>query len=284
VLGGFSPYDASIEYYRLAGYPHSILIEYILIVGMTLGGVNFVIHFRVLPGRLRSLWDNAEMRAWWLLLAVFTAVIMLERAWRVESYAGLSPLAGPFWTRLESDFRTTLFQVVSVITTTGFGTKDLAAPYFGDLARILFLVMMVGGGCVGSTGGGIKVLRLVILNKLVWREVYRLRVPPQAVSRVILDGEAVSLNEIQRGCAIYFTWMAMLLLGGAVTEILSEYGGYQALSGMFSALGNVGPCYIPYDKMNQLHPVVKLVYVIGIMAGRLEILPVLLLFSRRTWR
>ena len=78
--------------------------------------------------------------------------------------------------------------MVSIITTTGFGTSDIASEYFGEFARQLFMVMMVIGGCVGSTGGGIKVLRVVILTRLIQRETYRQLAPAQAVNILVVDG------------------------------------------------------------------------------------------------
>jgi Trk-type K+ transport system membrane component len=111
-----------------------------------------------------------------------------------------------FWRHLAADFRIILFQVVSIITTTGFGTRDITSTFFG--------------------------------------------------------------------------WMILLIFGGGITEFLSHHTEYQALSGMFSALGKVGPCFISIADMAKLHPVIKIVYIMGMLGGRLEILPVLLLFSR----
>jgi trk system potassium uptake protein TrkH len=282
--GGFSPYDASIEYYRNSRHPNYIWLEYVLIAGMLMGGINFLVHFRVLTRHPKALIDNSEMRYWWGLIGIFTALIMIERFMRIAPFpiADLSSVG--FLQRFEDDFRTALFQVVSIITTTGFGTRDIATSYFGEGARQLFLVMMVIGGCVGSTGGGIKVLRVVILNKLFQREVYRLRVPANAITTVIVDGKAIDLNEIQRAASLFFAWVVLLVFGGMVTEFLSEHSGYAAYSGMFSALGNVGPCYIPLEDLGRLHPIIKLVYILGMLAGRLEILPLVLLFSRKAWR
>ncbi|MEJ2650035.1 MAG: potassium transporter TrkG, partial [Sedimentisphaerales bacterium] len=81
-----------------------------------------------------------------------------------------------------------------------------------------------------------------------------------------------------------FIWIVLILIGGAITAILSQYGPFESLSGMFSAVGNTGPCYIPAHQMVNLNPLVKLTYIFGMLAGRLEILPVLLLFSRRAWK
>lgn len=276
--GGFSPHDASIAYYR-SGYPHYIVIEYILIFGMVLGGTNFLIHYRVLKGRIRSLYNNTEMKYWWGLITLFVVIILVERLTIVP----LSLENPGFWAQLEENFRGVLFQVTAIITTTGFGTYDIGSPYFGEIARQLFLVMMVIGGCVGSTGGGLKVLRVAILGKLIRREVYRSRTPRRAVSTVIVDGKPVPMNEIQRVSALFFMWVVLLVFGGVVTASLSGLNGYESLSGMFSAMGNIGPSFILVEEMVALNPIVKIVYIFGMLAGRLEILPVLLLFSPRAW-
>jgi Trk K+ transport system NAD-binding subunit len=127
--------------------------------------------------------------------------------------------------------------------------------------------MMVVGGCVGSTGGGIKVLRVAILNKLFQREVYRLRVPGNAITTVVVDGQAIDLDEIQRVASLFFAWVMLLVFKGMVTEFLSEHSDYAAYSGMFSTLGNLGPCYIPLEDLGRLHPIIKLVYIFGMLAA-----------------
>jgi len=282
--GGFSPYDESIGYYGRIAHPHYAWIEYILVVAMLIGGTNFLIHYRVLTGSPKAVYDNTEMRYWWGLIALFVGVVAAERMIRLNALAGVEFAGSGFWKEVESTFRGVLFQVVSIITTTGFGTRDIAGAYFGNVARQLFLVMMVVGGCVGSTGGGIKVLRVAILAKLMKREVYRVRVPLRAISTITLDGKPVEPNEVRRVSGLFFTWVVLLVVGGVVTAFLSDLGGYESFSGMFSALGNIGPCYITVPQMSQLHPLVKITYILGMLAGRLEILPVLLLFSPRAWR
>jgi trk system potassium uptake protein TrkH len=91
-------------------------------------------------------------------------------------------------------------------------------------------------------------------------------------------------GEAHRVAALFFTWIALLVIGGGITAIFSNQGALESFSGMFSALGNIGPCYISVQEMIKIHPVVKLTYIFGMLAGRLEILPVLLLFSRKAWR
>jgi trk system potassium uptake protein TrkH len=283
--GGFSPYDASIAHFYLIEHPHYIWIEYILILGMLMGGTNFIIHYRLFQREGHALWDTSEMKYWWGFIAGFVALILIERIISLGALDGLRPLDGlVFWKQLEANIRRVLFQTVAIITTTGFGTVDIGSPFFGQIAKQLFLVMMVIGGCVGSTGGGIKVLRVNILVKLIRREVFRLRTPPKAVSTVLLDGRPVPTNEVYRVSGLFFMWITLLVIGGVITALLSGHTAYKSFSGMFSALGNIGPCYISVAEMGTLHPVIKLVYIFGMLAGRLEILPVLMLFNRKAWR
>jgi len=266
--GGYSPYDDSIGHYRAAGYAHFVVIEYTIIAGMLLGGINFFIHYRVLTGGLRALWDNMEMRLFWIIVAGATALV----AWDAQ------------FGKASESLRYSLFQVVSIMTSTGYVTESIASPVFSALSKQIFLILMVVGGCVGSTSGGIKVLRIGVLFKMIGRELHRLTHGSSAVSLVVVDKEIVDPEEIHRIAALFFAWIFLLALGGAVTAAMSDLGPMEAASGMFSALGNIGPCYISVKAMTELHPLVKITYIIGMLAGRLEVLPVLMLFSRRAWR
>ena len=272
--GGFSPYDASIAHYGTAAGVNHIMVEYVLILGMILGGTSFLVHYRVLSGQVRSLWESMEMKLWWLVIGGFTALIVADHFLFGQTVAS----------SVEGSVRASLFQTVSVITTTGFGTVDLTAPFFGSTSRQLFLVMMVIGGCVGSTAGGIKVQRVVILFKVAGQQVRKLMVPRRASNPIVIDGKFLEPGEINRVSAIFFIWCGLLVFGGMVTSFLSPLDGYASFSGMFSAMGNIGPCFMSVSQMGSLNPVIKIVYILGMLAGRLEILPLLLLFSPRAWR
>ena len=282
--GGFSPHDASIEYYRLAGHFNYRLIEYTLTFIMMLGGINFLIHYRVLTRDFKALWDNIEIRYWWRLIAGFTIVIMIDHLRRTGSFSTFfqNPAAMDVG-EYERSFRYSIFQVMSILTTTGFGTKDIGSDFFPALSKQLFLIMMVIGGCVGSTGGGIKVLRVAILNRLMLMELFKLRVSGRASTDLVIDKRIVAHEESHRVGALFFTWVTLLVVGGGITALFSDHSAWASFSGMFSALGNIGPCYISVQDMINIHPVVKLTYIFGMLAGRLEILPVLLLFSRKAW-
>ena len=275
--GGYSPHDASIGFYEVAGYRHFALMEYTLILGMAIGGMNFLTHYRLTRGSLRSLWDTLETRLWWTILGGATALVMIDHL-RVFGIAGLD-LAD-----LHDAFRGSLFQVVSIATTTGFATKDIGSPYFPAAAKQIFLILMVIGGCVGSTGGGIKVLRVGVLLRMVGRQIRRMTYGPAALQPVIVDGQVVDPEELRRIAALVFAWLVLLAFGGAVTALFSRHDALASASGMFSALGNIGPCYISGPDMTVLAPIVKIVYILGMLAGRLEVIPLLLLFSRRSWR
>ena len=272
--GGFSPYDASIAHFSALPGVNGIMVEYVLILGMILGGTSFLVHYRVLSGNIRSLWDNSEMRWWWVLIVSLASLVLLDHLL----------LSAETFVRGEQAVRTSLFQTVSILTTTGFGTRDLTSPFFGPLAGQLFLVMMVIGGCVGSTAGGIKVQRVVILFRVAGQQLRKLVVPRRASNRIVLDGKYLDEVEINRVSAIFFIWVSLLIFGGTVTALLSSLDGYSAFSGMFSAMGNIGPCFITVPQMGSLDPLIKIIYIFGMLAGRLEILPLLLLFSPRAWR
>ena len=274
--GGFSPHDASIAWYNTADVNYKA-IQYVLIGGMILGGTSFLIHYRILVGNIRALWDNSEMKLWMLLIAGFTIIVLFDISTAVQGTC-------PMNTVNESNVRASLFQTVSILTTTGFATETLTSPFFGSLSRQMFLLMMIIGGCVGSTAGGIKVQRVVFLLKLAKQQLRKLIIPGRASNPVIMDGKIAHESEINRVSALFFMWAALLVVGGAVTAAFSSLTGYESFSGMFSAMGNIGPCFISVEQMASLNPIVKIIYILGMLAGRLEIFPLILLFSPRTWK
>ncbi len=287
--GGFSTHDASIAYYAQAGIGHPRVIEYVLIFGMFAGGTSFLVHYQLLRGRLRALWELPETRWWWAIVGFAVALVVLEIVVRQGGVsapptgAGASS-GGSWWLDLEAMIRASLFQVLALVTTTGYGTVDISDAYFGGLARQVFIWLMLVGGCVGSTAGGFKVLRVVLLGRIFGELLRRAFIPGRAVSKVVYAGKVVDSAELEQVAGLLFAWLMLLGVGGAVTALLSDHGAWASLSGMFSALNNIGPCYIPTDELPALHPAIKVVYMFGMLAGRLEILPLVLLFSGSAWR
>jgi trk system potassium uptake protein TrkH len=271
--GGFSPYDESIDYFRQAGYTHYRAIEYTITFFMLLGGINFLLHFKIITGQFREVSRNTELRFFLFLIAASTALILIDH------YHSATESASH-----EANFRHSIFTVVSIITTTGFGTVDINDVFFPAMARQILLIFMLFGGCVGSTAGGIKTLRVYVLFKLFTLQIRRLVVPRKALSEVVIEGRIFPDSEIKRITGLVFGWILLIAVGGFLGAALTHLNSWQAFSGMFSAVGNIGPCYFSVKEMSELPLVVKLSYIFGMLAGRLEILPVLLLFSRRAWR
>jgi len=272
--GGFSGYDASIGYYAANGFKNSVLIEYVVTIFMFLGGVNFLLHYRLFTKDYDSIKNNSEFRSF-LKIILYSTLLISVLIIILNTAAGSSA---------EEIFRKTIFQVTSIITTTGFGTQSINSTFFPAAARQLFIVFMLIGGSVGSTAGGIKVMRLNILGGLFKREMKKIYLPNRAVLPVTLDQKIIRSDEINKLTGLFSFWLVLILIGGVVTSVFSDLDGWQAFSGMFSAMGNIGPFFFSVEKMASLSPVIKMTYIIGMLAGRLEILPVILLFSKKAWR
>ncbi len=272
--GGFSPYDSSINYYALSGYKNYREIEYVLTYFMFLGGMNFVLHYKFVKGQFKDFFGNRELQVYFFIVLFVTGLIVLN-IFLINNGTGFKG---------EESFRKTVFTVVSILTTTGFGTEDINTLYFPAFAKQLFLVLMVVGGCIGSTAGGIKVQRVIILVKLFFRQVKKLRLPSNAISYVRYQGDLVSINELQRVAGLFTGWLLFLVLGGFITAFFTDLGPWESFSGMFSAMGNIGPCFFSVDTMSNLPSIVKITYIFGMLAGRLEILPIILIFSRKSWK
>lgn len=273
--GGFSPYDSSINYYNLAGYKNYKAIEYVITFFMFLGGMNFVLHYKFVTGKFKEYFSNREFQVFAILVIVVTGIIVGNV---YNASVDKSSLNG------EESFRKTIFTVVSIITTTGFGTEDINSAFFPGLAKQILLLLMVVGGCIGSTAGGIKVQRVIVLFKLFVKELKKIRLPRTAITDVKYQGDLVPSFEIQRISGLFAGWLLFLALGGFITAYFTPLDPWQSFSGMFSAMGNIGPCYFDVETMSNLPNIVKITYIIGMLAGRLEILPILLIFSPKAWK
>lgn len=272
--GGFSNHDASIAYYQQAGFANYRAIEYTITFFMLLGGINFLIHYRMLRKDPMAPFKDTETKGYLGIIGIITFLTVLV--------AALIPQEVVY--PLEEGFRKTIFQVVSLITTTGFGTEDISSMYFPSLTKQLFILLMIIGGCVGSTSGGIKVIRAIILTKLFRREIKKINYPPNAVIPTTVENNVIDSEEILRISALVFGWLGLIVIGAGITAVFSDLGPFEAFSGMASAVGNIGPFYFSVDKMASLSPIIKHTYIIGMLAGRLELIPIFILFSKNTWK
>jgi len=281
--GGFSTHDASVGFF--SGFKHGILIEYTIIFFMLMGGINFLIHFQVLNGHFMEFFCDFEMKWFWGVLAGSTLLIMMDHFLHFPIHlADFTNNSAQSFKKLHDVFRISFFQVSSMMTSTGFATKDINAAFFPALAKQVFMLLMFVGGCVGSTAGGIKLLRLGIMVKTLKTELLRLTLPGNAVLPVVIQKKIIDDQQIRLICSLVCAWIILIFAGAGITACFSDLTAWQSLSGMLSAMGNMGPFYFSVHKMASLSPVIKWTYTFGMIAGRLEILPLIVLVLPMSWK
>ena len=261
--GGFSTQNSSIT-----GY--SPFIQYVIIIFMILAGTNFTLHYMALHGRLRRVFKNEEFRAYLITIAITGLVITLGLTLDSDL---------PFTTA----FRKSLFQVVSIITTTGFITDNYTlwpvAMWF-----IVFLLMFIGG-MAGSTGGGIKVVRHLLLFKNSTMELKRV-LHPHAIIPVRLSGKIVSQEIIYKIMAFFLIYFIIFGIGSLVMTLLGlDYKS--AIGASIATLGNIGPGIGqvgPVGNYASIPEFGKWFLSFLMLLGRLELFTVLILLSPSFWR
>ena len=261
--GGFSNYADSVAHFN------SAYIDGVITVFCALFGVNFALFYFMILGDFKSILKNEELRTYILLIAGATAAIMLN----IHS---LYPTIG-------KSFRYAVFQVVAVITTTGYSTVDFAQwPMF---SKAVLMMLTVIGACASSTGGGIKVSRLLVGIKCVKREIVQLA-HPKSVGIIRIGGKKVS-SDVLRTIYIYFIAYVGILIGSVVLVSLDNFDFETTFSAVLTTLGNVGPGMAqvgPMGNFAEFSPLSKLILCFDMLAGRLEIFPFLVLFTAPAWR
>ena len=261
--GGFSNYADSVAHFN------SAYIDGVITVFCALFGVNFALFYFMILGDFKSILKNEELRTYILLIAGATAAIMLN----IHS---LYPTIG-------KSFRYAVFQVVTVITTTGYSTADFAQwPMF---SKAVLMMLTVIGACASSTGGGIMVSRLLVGIKCVKREIVQLA-HPKSVGIIRIGGKKVS-SDVLRTIYIYFIAYVGILIGSVVLVSLDNFDFETTFSAVLTTLGNVGPGMAQVGPMGNFagfSPLSKLILCFDMLAGRLEIFPFLVLFTAPAWR
>ncbi|GAA0891460.1 TrkH family potassium uptake protein [Fulvivirga kasyanovii] len=262
--GGFSTKNASVAYYD------SAYIQYVIIIFMFLAGTNFTITYFGLKGKFKKVWANEEFRNYLIIVLLLSISI---------SFFVFSST----WEGFEKSFRDSLFQVVSIITTTGFVTADYTkwAPFL----TIVFFLLMFLGASTGSTAGGIKVVRHTLLFKNSFLEMRR-QLHPSAVIPVRLNGAAVSRSITYNVLAFVMIYMLVYAIG----VFLLSFTGVEfdtALGAVATSLGNIGPGLGevgPVDNFNSITPFGKWILSFLMLLGRLELFTVLMLFNMNFWQ
>ena len=270
--GGFSPHDESIAFYRNrpAQFPAFAAIELVIILFMLAGGINFFVLFRLGRGQLAALWDGLEMKLLWLVVGGAGAIVALN-SWQTTGGSL------PDW------LLRALFEVASLVSTTGYET--MATGSFPRLSRELFLLLMIVGGCAGSTAGGIKLIRVGIISKFVGFEVRRLQLSPHAIQVPVIDNRPVSDAAFRQSVFIVLLWFFYIAVGAlAISYLAPDLLIVDAFSTVASAIGVFGPSFLPVADVIALPAAAKLIFIAGMLAGRLEILPLLVFLNLNAWR
>ena len=259
--GGFSPHPQSI-----LGYD-SAAVEWILCVFMFLAGANFALQYRALSRGPGELVRDDEFRVY-AGIVIAAAALLAVLLWRVEG--GGAPV------------RTALFQVLSILTTTGYASTDFAL--WGDQARVVLLAMMFVGGCAGSAAGGPKVLRHMLAGRLTRVELRR-TLHPRGVMPVKLGGRVVP-EVVIRSVLVFFVFYAVTfsVCVAVVIELGADLG--TAITATAASLGNIGPGFGevgPLASYGGLHAVSKLTLTAAMWIGRLEVVTVLALLRPEVW-
>lgn len=277
--GGFSTEAGSVGDYDAA------YVDWIITAFMFMAGINFALHYRLLRGKPLTLVSDTEFRAYAGIVGVATALITLG-TWRpvAELFLGAGPLqAFESYASLAEALRYGAFQAVAITTTTGFGTADY--ELWPPLALgVLFLLFFVGG-MAGSTGGGPKVIRHVLLFKNSFKEFKQL-VHPRAVVPVRISGEVVSQDIMRNVLSFIVLYFLIIGLGIAFMSFLGE-DLLSAFGATIACVGNIGPGFGsvgPTDHYAHLPTLGKWVLAMLMMIGRLELFTVLLLFTPAFWR
>ena len=281
LLGGMSFYDALLHAFATAGTGgfstraasiaafDSLYLEMVIAVFMVLFGVNFNLYFLLLIGRWKDALKSEELH--WYLGIIAASVMAIT--------LGISKMYGGFAIGLRHAF----FYVASITSSTGFGTVDFVT--WPEYCKWIIVMLMFCGACAGSTGGGIKTSRVIILFRNVACEI-RQMIHPRTVTRVQLDGKRVDTDGL-KAVSTFFTSFMLLLITGSFLVSLDGYDMATNFSAVLSSLSNIGPGMSligPTGNYNIFSYGSKLVLTVMMLIGRLEIFPILILFSPSTWK
>ncbi len=263
--GGFSPKNTSVGYYN-SGW-----IDWVITIFMVMAGLNFALYFKLLTGRIRELIIDTEMKAYLGIFAVASLAITF------------SLLNNHVYESFGKGLRFAAFQVASILTTTGYATTDY--DLWPEFSKVILFLMMFIGGCAGSTGGGMKVVRIVTLFKLALRELRRL-IHPRGVFRLRLNQMVVRKDIISVITGFVFLYVFALLF----TTVVVSGGGYDILTSFSTALvtvGNIGPGFSkvgPTMNYAFFQDGIKWYLSLAMMMGRLEIYTVLVVLTPWFWK
>ena len=274
--GGFSTKNASLAYWN-----NRPLIQYIVIFFMFLAGSNFVLSYFAFKGKIQRVLRDEEFKFYSVLMLIFTLITALVVYFMANvEVSNFHPM---LFGEVESSFRHALFQITAVITTTGFVTADFTA--WTPFLTVFFFGLMFMGGSAGSTAGGIKVMRHILIIKNGLLE-FKRTLHPNAIIPVRFNNKTVSEHIVYNIIAFFVLYMLLFIIGALVLSLLG-LDFISAIGGAASSLGNVGPAFgdlNPVSNYNSLPLLGKWWCGFLMLAGRLELFTVLILFNPYFWK
>lgn len=262
--GGFSTKNASIAQYNNA------VFDYTIIFFMLLAGINFTLHYQMLRGKTLIFWEDTECR----FFLLFTFAMTLLVSWDIY---------GSLYGTFSEAFRFASFQVVTILTTTGFATADYEK--FPGLSQMILFFCMFIGASAGSTGGGMKCSRIIVCCKYVYRELFKI-IHPRSVSQVKINHMVISndvLRSIMAFLALYMGIFVLssILLGLMGLDMITSFGAVAA------CIGNIGPGFGtvgPTDNYSHLPAAAKWLLSFCMLLGRLELYTMIILVIPEFWK
>lgn len=262
--GGFSNMNASIAAFN------SPAIEWIITIFMLIFGINFALYFQILKGNFKGLFKNEELR--YYLLIIVSAFILIT--------VNIISLNGG---DIILSIRQSAFQVSSIVTSTGFATVDF--NFWPTLSKLIIVMLMFVGAMAGSTGGGIKTVRIVIMLKAIKREINKI-IHPKRVNSVKIDGKTVD-EDIIHGVFLFIGAYIIISLIAIFIISFDNFDVVTTVTSVITTMSNIGPgleVVGPAGNFAAFSPLSKLVLSFCMLAGRLEIYPMLIMFSPSIWR
>jgi trk system potassium uptake protein TrkH len=263
--GGFSTKNGSIAHYN------SLYMDGVIIFFMLLSGINFSLHYQMLRGRTLAFWKDAECRFFLGAVGVFMALVTLDLF-----HYGVYDSIG-------ESLRYGAFQVASIITTTGYATADY--EQWPAMSQLILLTCMFLGASAGSTGGGIKCLRIMLCFKYCYRELFLL-LHPRAVATIKIGGKSVPDDVMRSVLGFLLLYIGLFVvsaiaLGGLGVDFVT------AITAVATAMGNVGPGFGtvgPLENFAHLPDAAKWLLIWCMLLGRLEIFTILIFLVPEYWR
>ena len=260
--GGFSNMNASVGAYD------SFAIDMVISVFILLFSINFAMYFLLMTRKFKEIFKSDELRFFLAIVAIATFIVTIN--------------INHIYPDLKEAFRYAFFQVCSIISTTGFATADWL--YWPQICQMIFILLMFCGACAGSTGGGIKCSRVLLLIKSAIRDL-RLSMHPKKVQTIRLDGRSVSERTVS-GVTMYLTIYCFIVIVSFLLVSLDGFSVESNFSAVMACFNNIGPGFDavgPMSNFADFSPFSKLILCFDMLAGRLEIYPIMILLMKRTW-